>query len=332
MSFEMNMLWACLFLPAGLLILLKGADVLVDGAVALARRFGVSPLIIGLTIIAMGTSAPEIATCITAAAKNLGNTAIGNVYGSNIANLALVGGLCAIISPINIKLTVLRREMPAMLIVGLLLWPVLANLHLGRAEGITLLILFAILIIVTVLMEMQGTRSRPAEVDKMNRQIHSKTGHPGKNIFANIALIVIGLIALALGADLAVQGGVFIGYRAGLSETVIGLTIIAIGTSLPELVTCVVAALKGHDDISIGTLLGSNIFNVLLAIGCAGLIKPFDIAKRLIGVDYWVMIIVSTAFMLIAIINKRISRSAGAILVATYVVYIAYLLILTKTI
>jgi len=328
----MNIFWAIILLAAGLAILLKGADWLVDGAVALAERFGVSPLIIGLTIVAMGTSAPEVATGITAAVRGLGNIAIGNVYGSNIANLALVGGLCALIRPITVQLRTIKREMPAMLLVALLLWPILANLHLGRAEGLGLLVLFAVLLIFTVYMGMREAKSRPVEVGNIHEQIHDKKPHVEKSLQICIFLIVMGLAGLALGANLAIRGGVHIGEKAGLSKAVIGLTIIAVGTSLPELMTCVVAALKGHDDISVGTLVGSNVFNALLAVGCAGLIRPFDVAGRLIGVDYWVMVAISAAFIVMAITGKLINRLEGLILTCAYAVYLGYLLIFTRSI
>ena len=328
----MNIFWALILLVAGLAILLKGADWLVDGAVALAERFGVSPLVIGLTIVAMGTSAPEVATSIAAAARRLGNTAIGNVYGSNIANLALVGGLCALIRPINIQLRTILREMPAMIGVVLLLWPVLANLHLGRGEGFFLLLLFISLLLLTVCMGLRDAKARPGEVDKIREHIHDKTPPAPKPLLSCTFFVVFGLGGLALGADLAIRGGVYIGERIGLSKTVIGLTIIAVGTSLPELMTCVVAAFKGHDDISIGTLVGSNIFNALLAVGCAGLIRPFEVAERLIGVDYWFMVAVSTAFVLMAVTGKIINRLEGLILTCAYTAYLGYLLIFTRSI
>ncbi|MHC5060195.1 MAG: calcium/sodium antiporter [Planctomycetota bacterium] len=328
----MNIFWAIILLVAGLAILLKGADWLVDGAVALAERFGISALVIGLTIVAMGTSAPEVATSITAAARGLGNIAISNVYGSNIANLALVGGLCALISPIGVQLRTIKLEMPVMFLVALLLWPVLANLYLGRAEGAGLLVLFAGLLICTVYMAMREAKSSPAEDEQVREHIHDKKPRAEKPVRTSIFLIVLGLAGLALGAHLAIIGGVRIGEKAGLSETVIGLTIIAIGTSLPELMTCLVAAFKGHDEISIGTLIGSNIFNALLAVGCAGLIRPFELSGRLIGVDYWVMVGISLAFILMAISGKVINRLEGLLLTCSYAGYIVYILIFTRTI
>jgi len=315
MAFEMNLILAVIFLAVGLVLLWKCAGLMVTGAVRLADRLGVSPLIIGLTIVAMGTSAPEAAAGIAAALRGAGDIAIGNVYGSNIANLALVGGLCALIHPIYVQRQTLRRHMPVMLIAALLLLPVLYDTYLSRPESIALLAIFVALIGLTIFAARKDTPSAT-----------ETTKHIQHNTKKNVLFIIIGLAGLALGADMAVRGAVFIGQRIGLSKAVIGLTIIAIGTSLPELATSLVAAIKGHRDISIGNLVGSNIFNALLVVGAAGSVRPFNISKRLIGIDYWIMIIISAAFVLFAGVSKKISRSGGAILLLIYISYIVYLL------
>jgi len=291
----MNTIWACLLLAGGLLILWKAAELLVAGAVGLAQQFGVSPLIIGLTIVAMGTSAPEVAASITAALANNGDAAIGNVYGSNIANLALVGGMAALIRPISIQRQTLRREIPAMLLVALMLWPVLRDLSPVKAA------------------------KRQAAGQNQNNTA-PKERH-GVKFFI---FVIIGLIGLALGAKMTVYGAVFVGRKIGLSDAVIGLTMLAVGTSLPELATCIVASIKAQHDISIGNLVGSNIFNTLLVTGAAGTFRPFVVAKRLAaGNDYWIMIAVSAAFAIFAVIGKRtISRLAGSVLLIIYIVYI----------
>lgn len=323
----MNLLWASFFLIAGFLILLKGADLLVDGAVALAERLGISPLIIGLTVVAMGTSAPEVAASITAAAHGFGDTAIGNVYGSNIANLALIGGLCAVIVPITVRPGVIRMEMPIMVFVALLLWPVLAlDSFLTRDESMLLLILFAGMMVFTVYNGLRQAKLHPEDEQHAGEHLtHAKRSLP-----ANIVFVILGLVCLAAGADLAVRGAVCLGDAAGLSKAVIGLTIMAIGTSLPELATCLIATFKGHDDISIGNLIGSNVFNTLLVVGAAGVLRPFSISPRLVGVDYWVMITVSAAFLAIAAITKRIGRLPGLCLLAGYIAYLVYLLGMTR--
>ena len=330
MPFELNMVTALLLFPVGLAILIKAAGLLVDGSVAIAEKFGISPLIIGLTVVAMGTSAPEVAASISAALKGAGDIAIGNVYGSNIANLALVGGICAMIRPISVKLTMLRREMPAMLIVALILLPVLYNLQLDRGESLFLLALFVLIISSSVYFALKDTKKTPLQVDRIEEQLHQTKPHPKRPLNMSAIFVVIGLIGLALGAEITVDSAKFIGAKIGLSDAVIGLTIVAVGTSLPELMTSMVAAMKGHDDLSIGNLVGSNIFNTLLVVGAAGSIKPFPVNSRLIGIDYWIMITVIAAFMLIAMIFKKISRKSGAVLFASYIAYMLYLLIYTR--
>jgi len=319
----MNVLWAITFLAGGLLILWKAADLLVSGAVKLAERLGISPLIIGLTVVAMGTSAPEVAASIAAAIRGQGDVAIGNVYGSNIANLALVGGLAALIRPLSIKKQTLRYQIPVMLLAALLLWPVLHNLDLSCAEGIGLLAVFAALILLTAFMV---RREEHRDIRAQEQKDTQTTADTKKSVL----FVVIGLAGLALGADITVRGAVFLGDRIGLSKAVIGLTIIAIGTSLPELATCVVAAIKGQHDISIGNLVGSNVFNTLLVVGTAGVVRPFTIAPRLIAADYWIMIIVSAGFASLALIGRRvIGRLGGTLLLCGYVGYMLYVLVFT---
>ncbi len=316
----MNIIWACLLLAGGLAVLWKSADLLVAGAVGLAKHFGVSPLIIGLTVVAMGTSAPEVAASITAAVEGNGDAAIGNVYGSNIANLALVGGLVALIRPLRIKKLTLQREIPVMLIAGLILWPVLRSSYLSRPESTVLLGVFAALILLTVYI---ARKDRIWATEDGEKDEEMDSGFRGNDIKKSVLFVAIGLVGLALGAKMTVKGAVFVGGRIGLSDAVIGLTIIAIGTSLPELATCVVAAIKAQHDISIGNLVGSNIFNTLLVTGTAGTIRPFAIVDRLAaGSDYWIMIAVSAAFAVFAVVGKRaINRLAGSVLLLIYIVY-----------
>jgi cation:H+ antiporter len=321
----MNITWACLLLVGGLAVLWKSAGLLVSGAVGLAKHFGISPLVIGLTVVAMGTSAPEVAASIAAALRGAGDIAVGNVYGSNIANLALVGGLAALIRPIHIQKRMLRREMPAMLIVALMLWPVLRNQSLSRPEGVGLLSVFAALILLTVYLARKETIKLATKSKERNEEMDSRLR--GNDIKKSVLFVAIGLVGLALGAKMTVDGAVYIGEQVGLSDAVIGLTIIAIGTSLPELATCVAAAIKAQHDISIGNLVGSNIFNTLLVTGTAGTIRPFEIVERLAaGSDYWIMIAVSAAFAGLAVLGRRvIGRLAGSILLCIYIAYMIYL-------
>jgi cation:H+ antiporter len=331
----MNIILAVILLTGGLAILWLCAELLVAGAVWLARRLGISSLVIGLTVVAMGTSAPELATSIAGVLDKTGeggNIAIGNVFGSNIANLALVGGLVALIRPLVVKRQTLCREIPVMILMGLLLWPFLCDSHFIRLEALALLAVFTVLILITIHLarkERVQNRNKQAEMNRLaaengdDPEIIIPASGDGKK---NVLFIVIGLIGLAVGAKMALVGAVFIGTKIGLSKSVIGLTIIAFGTSLPELVTCVAAAVRGHHDISVGNLVGSNIFNTLLVVGGAGIVLPFNIEQRFAGgTDYWIMIIVSAAFALTVFLGKHIiGRISGTLLLCGYVGYMVY--------
>ena len=322
----MDLILHIILLIGGLVILWKCAELLVAGAVGLAQRFGVSSLVVGLTVVAMGTSAPEVAASIAGVLRKAGggDLAIGNVFGSNIANLALVGGLVALIRPLRVQRQTLFREIPVMLLVSLFLWPFLRNSHITRPEGVILLAVFAVLIFLTIYAARRETK-QPVPIAE---GLEPDAKHDIRSVKKNVLFVLIGLAGLALGAKMAVDGAVFIGLEIGLNERVIALTVIAFGTSLPELVTCVVAAIKGHHDISVGNLIGSNIFNTLLVTGAAGVVRPFKITDRLAGgTDYWIMIMVSVAFAVALIIGKRvIGRVCGLLLVCAYIGYIIYLL------
>jgi len=320
------MIWALVLLFGGLVLLWKGADLLVGGAVRIATHLGISQLVVGLTVVAMGTSAPEAAASIAAVLSGKGDIAIGNVYGSNIANLALVGGIVALICPLQVQARTLRREIPVMLLVALLLWPILHDLSLSRPEALALLGVFAALIAYTV----HAARSESAG---RNTAETPAPNAPSPDLKRAALFVLVGLIGLTAGARLTVMGAVTIGGYLKLSDAVIGSTIMAIGTSLPELVTCVVAAAKGHHDISVGNLVGSNIFNTLLVIGGAGAVVPFAVDGRFAGgIDYWIMIAVAIGFGVAAVAGKRtVGRFSGVLFIVAYGGYLAYLLAFTPS-
>jgi cation:H+ antiporter len=324
----MNTFLAIIFLVGGLAILWKCAEFLVAGAVGLAQRLGISSLVVGLTVVAMGTSAPELAASVAGVLRQSGggDLAVGNVFGSNIANLALVGGLISLIRPLQVQKQTLYRQIPAMIAAGLLMLPFLYNSHLSRPESLVLLAVFAAFIYLTIAAAKRESKQNSIEIKNKTVDLKLDKTYTIKNVL----LVAVGLAGLALGAKMTVDGAVFIGRLIGISEAVIALTIIAFGTSLPELVTCVVAAIKGEHDISVGNLVGSNIFNTLLVTGAAGMVRPFEVGPRLAGgIDYWIMIGVSAAFAAAVIIGRRIiGRFAGALLVCVYVGYVIYLYLL----
>jgi cation:H+ antiporter len=323
----MDLILHIILLAGGVAILWKSAELLVAGAVGLAQKLGVSSLVVGLTVVAMGTSAPEVAASIAGVLREArgGDLAVGNVFGSNIANLALVGGLVALIRPLMVQRKTLLREIPVMLAVALLLWPLIYDSYLNRPEAVILLAIFVILIIVTA-----HTARQESKLPRHQSEcLEPDAKHAARSVKKNALFVLVGLVGLALGAKMAVDGAVFVGIEIGLSERVIALTIIAFGTSLPELLTCVVAAIKGHHDISVGNLVGSNIFNTLLVTGAAGIVRPFKIGNRLAGgLDYWIMVAVSVVFAVLIIISRRIlNRVCGLLLVCAYIGYIIYLLL-----
>lgn len=281
---------------------------------------------IGLTVVAMGTSAPEVAASIAGVLSGPegGDIALGNVFGSNVANLALIGGLIAILRPLRIKKKTLMREVPVMLLVALLLWPMLRDSRISRGEAISLMAVFAGLILLMVDIARREGRGTDADIEIPDPDAQ----HSPETLSKSVILAIAGLVGLTAGAKMTVAGAVFVGDWIGLSKAVISLTVITLGTSLPELVTCVVATLKGEHDISVGNLVGSNIFNTLMVTGAAGTVRSFDMDERLAaGTDYWIMIAVSVAFAFVAIIGRRtIGRIAGVALVCIYAAYIVYLL------
>lgn len=335
---HITLLWALILLPVGLLILIKGADWLVDGAVAIAKHLGLSPLIIGLTIVAMGTSAPEVAVSVKAALDNSPGMAAGNVYGSNLANLALVGGLCAMIRPISIARAALHRDIPLMIAAALLLFGVFYTGRILEADGyngypayafgsmVFILVVFAGVILYMIHSERIRAKQDAHVLDESEISVEQAAPHQPKSLWLSSVIIIVSLFCLAEGASITVASATVIGSAAGMSETVIGVTIVALGTSLPELLTCLIAAFKGHDDLSVGNLVGSNIFNTLLVIGAAGVVRPFSAITypELIGWSYWLMIAVMGMFTIIAFATKKISRFSGFLLFTAYVGFILY--------
>ena len=303
-----------IMLVFGFVLLVWGADKFVAGASALARRLGVSPLLVGLTIVAFGTSAPELAVSLTAALQGANEIAVGNVVGSNIFNLLMVAGLSAVVCPPVMDRTLLRRDWPISLGAAvLLLVYILPDLTISRIEGIILLLLFAMVLGMQIRAALKNRDTLESEEDEITM--------PPLMIGVNI---VLGLACIIIGGQLAVNGATGIARMFGLSETLIGLTIVAIGTSLPELVTSLVAARKGQNEIAMGNVIGSNIFNLLFILGVSATITPIPVQATSI-IDALVLIGISIVFYLPARRGK-LGRAPGVIMALTYVVYTAYLI------
>lgn len=316
------MLEATGLLIVGLILLVWSADKLVFGAAAIARNVGISPLVIGMTILAMGSSAPEMMVSATAALDGKTDTAVGNVLGSNIANIALILGITALIKPLSISSMVLRRELPLMvgvtLLSGLLLW----NSYLGFYEGILLFVLFAVFILAMLHISRKEQQNGDALLAECESEIPSDVSNKKAIIW-----VVIGLILLPFAASMLVDNSVIIAKYFGMSDLVIGLTIIAVGTSLPELAASLAGVLKGEDDMAVGNIIGSNVFNILAVMGIPGILNPSILSDSIMGRDFWVMLAVSLLLVIMALGKSRsINRLEGAVLFIIFIAYQGYLL------
>jgi cation:H+ antiporter len=312
------LIWTLVLLGIGFLLLIKGADYLIEGAVAIAKRFGLSELLIGLTIVAFGTSAPELAVSFQAALKGSG-IALGNVLGSNIANIALILGAAALISPLKVSNSTMYYEIPFIIIISAASGAMFfgRNFTLGRSDGIVLLAFFVIFMMYIFSMARQDRAiSQAVQIQEKKDTISF-----GRDIkWAWIATIG-GLVAVIIGGDLVVDAGSHIARSFGVSDMLIGVTIVAIGTSLPELVTSITAGRKGRNDLAVGNVIGSNIFNTLFILGASALASPLK-ADRPFMMDIAFNVGLSIALPLLIMKRRVLSKFSGLLLVALYTVYL----------
>ncbi|MBI5950977.1 MAG: calcium/sodium antiporter [Chloroflexi bacterium] len=310
----------------GLVVLILGADLLVRGASRLAAAFGISPLVIGLTIVAIGTASPEIAVSLKAAASGQADLTLGNVLGSNIFNILFILGITSIVAPIMIAEQLIRKDAPIMVGISLLTFVLALNGKLGWLDGMLLLIGLA----AYVFFALRQSRSESREVQKEYAQeFAKKEPRTSKQTIFDIGLILVGLGLLVLGSNWLVDSATQIAKVLGVSELVIGLTIVAVGTSLPEVATSVIAGLKGESDIAVGNAVGSNIFNLLGVLGLSALFAPggVNVASHVLQFDLPVMVFVALVTLPIFYIDNRVSRVEGGLLLAYYIVYVAYVIL-----
>lgn len=309
------MLSQFLILLAGVAVLAVGADLFVRGASTLAERFGISPFVIGLVIVGFGTSTPELAVSLQAALAGNTDIALGNVVGSNIANIGIILGIAALVRPLVVQMRVLRIELPLLIGASLALWAMAASGAVGRIEGIVMLVVFVGFMTFLV----RNARHEPAVVqgeiaDELPKQ---------QPIWMILPLIVVGLAGLIWGADLCVGAAVKLAQALGMSELLIGLTIVAVGTSLPELAASVAAAARGHSDIAIGNVIGSGIYNILFILGITACVAPLPtVGATLLWLDLPVMIGFAVALVPMILLRQRITRIHGALLLAGYAAYV----------
>lgn len=322
------MLQDILFIAVGLVGLFYGGDLLVSGAANLAKSFGIPPLVIGLTVVSFGTSAPELLVSLQAAFNGASDISVGNVVGSNIANIGLILGLTAIIFPLAVQEVLVKREIPIGIAVALLAVPLMINGDISRIDGailVTGLIIFNIGLIWDSRRSVLKTGGNPDET--IIGEIEALQTDKPVNRGTALLRFVAGLALLAGASNLTVTGAIGVAEALGVPQLVIGLTLVALGTSLPELSASLIAALRKQNDIAIGNIVGSNIFNLLGILGITALVRPITVSSQVIVRDLWVMI-GFTVLLLPLVLNRRLSRREGILLLGLYIVYVIVAFIL----
>ncbi len=311
---------ALILLVIGFVLLIKGADFFVEGASNVAKRFHIPSLIIGLTIVAMGTSLPETAVSISASIAGNNEVAISNVTGSNIFNLMVVVGMCAIMQTIAVRPATIKRDVPISLVAAVLMLVFgLTGLELNQLEGVVLLILFAGYMILMIKSALDSRKKADEAVGKEEEKVTQP-------ILISVIAIVGGAAAIAFGGDWVVGSASTLAEAMGMSPTLVGLTIVAMGTSLPELVTSIVAARKNELEMSLGNAIGSNIFNILMVIGIAGAISPIAFLQENL-LDIVVLLACTVLVWLMVFKNKKLTRPIGITMVLIYAAYMAYIIV-----
>ena len=306
----MNYFLIILTLIIGFFLLLKGADYFVDGSSMIASIFNIPQLIIGLTIVAMGTSAPEAAVSINSAIKQSPDISIGNVIGSNILNIFIILGLCSLFCPIEIPKNIIKFELPFLLIVSVVLMILGIDTKINRFDGFIFIFLFVIYIYYLI----KKSNDDKEIVDKEKISIAK-----------SIILTLVGIIMVILGSELSVNSAKEMARAFGISEHFIAITIVALGTSLPELITSLIASKKGNPDMAIGNIIGSNIFNILFVLGTSSMIMPINFMKHFM-VDGIFMIIAVIVLMIYTLISNKLNLKSGIVLLSIYIAYFIYLL------
>ncbi len=304
-----------LLIVGGLASLIVGAELLVRGASGLALRLGIPPMVVGLTVVSIGTSLPELAVGIDAARIGAGSLAVGNIAGTNMVNLLLILGLSAAIAPLAIKRTTIRFELPMMVLAAVLLSLLALDGQLSRFDG-------ALLLALAVAFSLQVVRLGRKEPPPTEGELP-----PAGSAVVDTGLLVGGMVIVIVGADLLVHGAVDAARALGVSEALIGLTIVAIGTSMPELVTTLVSTLKGERDVAIGNLIGSSVYNVAFILGATAMFSPLPVPSEMVRIDLPLMVAVSLLFIPMFITGRRVSRGEGIALVLGYVVYMSALVL-----
>ncbi len=302
---------------SGLIVLYVGGEVFIKGSANIARLFGIKPLIVAATVAAFATSAPEFFVCLTAAIKNSKDLAVGNIIGSCIANIALILGVCSLIRPIKIERLLLRKELPILIAVSLMFLFICLDLYISKIEAAFLLFAFCLFIYYCIKNAKKEEEPLPEAGPRLTKEPLTET-----RPWTNFIFIVLATLLLVLGSHLLVKSAVALAHYMGISQLVIGLTIVAIGTSLPELSVSAVASARREHDISIGNVIGSNIFNILLIIGAVCFIRPVVISTATLKFELPLMVAYSVLLLPLLRTGFRLSRLEGLILLVSYIAYI----------
>lgn len=314
---------AVLFLVLGFVFLVKGADIFVEGSSSIAKRLHVPSIIIGLTIVAMGTSLPETAVSVTASLANNNALAVSNAVGSNIFNLMVVIGFCAVLTPVAVQKDVLKRDFPFSMLCAILLFVLgcIGPMILGHFDGIILLALFAVYVVFLIRSALKASKSGNTSDDE---SIAAAEEMKMISVPRSIFFIVAGAVGIALGGDVVVNSASNIATKFGMSQTLVGLTIVSIGTSLPELVTSIVAARKNEVDMALGNAIGSNVFNILMVLGIASAISPIAFLTENL-VDIAILMVFSVLVWIFAWTKKKLTKPEGAVMLLLYAAYVVYI-------
>jgi cation:H+ antiporter len=312
---------ALLFIVAGLILLVFGGDYLVKGASGIALKFDIPPMLVGMTVVALGTSAPELVVSIQAALAGKPDISVGNVVGSNIANVALILGLTTIIFPLAIRREVLRFDWVAMMLASIIFFLMGLDLYYGRLDGI-----FFIILLVGFIVYSFSKAHKNKEAQQVALPDEVKEAPTGRSFLVLSLFVILGSAGLVVGAGWFLEGAESVARNFGISDRVIAITLVAFGTSVPELAASVIAAFKKEKDISLGNILGSNLFNLLIIIGVTSTIHPIDVSAEIMNFDiYWML---GTSFILLpmGLFGSKLSRFDGLILLSVYVIYTYILL------
>lgn len=315
-----------LILIIGFAFLIKGADVFVEGASSLAKKFNVPSMIIGLTIVAMGTSAPEAAVSVTSSLAGQNDMSVANVVGSNFFNILVVLGVSSIIAKLPVQKETIKKDTPFLILVSVLLLVFGVNLKLGRIEGLALLALFTYFLVNTIKSAKKSTENHSFETGETAVAIEIETTSSEISLPKTILVSIIGIIGIVIGGDMVVNSATSIATSFGMSANLVGLTIVAVGTSLPEFVTSIVAIKKGETEIAIGNVIGSNLFNILLVLGLAAVINPISMSM-LAFIDIVFMVLITLLLYMFMKKRNSLVKKQGIVLVVLYMAYMTYTII-----